>query len=161
MTQARSREIVVVLNDVRSVHNVGSILRTADAFGVQTVYCVGYTPGVHDRFGRERADIAKTALGAEKTVEVVHVDTFAAIATTLTGDGYHLIALEQDSRSVPLSKAQFGKRIALIAGNEVSGISPDALTLCDEVVEIPMYGEKESLNVSVAVGIALYEMVRQ
>jgi tRNA G18 (ribose-2'-O)-methylase SpoU len=162
-------ELVAVLHNIRSVHNVGSIFRTADGAGVRKLYLCGITPVPFDRFKNIRPDFAKVALGAEKSVAwVVEKDTAATIAA-LKKDGYEIFALEQSSRSVPYYEAfndRFSrggdaargseKKIALILGAEVDGIPDDLLALADRVVEIPMYGGKESLNVSVAFGVAAY-----
>lgn len=145
----------LILHNIRSAENVGSMFRTADAFGIRKIYLTGYTPAPVDRFKRPVSKIAKTALGAEKTVpwgkgEVVNV------VSKLKQDGVRIVALEQDSRSVPLISYMITLPTALVVGNEVEGIDSETLTLCDDVVEIPMHGSKESLNVAVAAGIALH-----
>ena len=159
--------VSLLLHNIRSVHNVGSIFRTADAFGVKKIYLSGYTPAPVDRFGRARADLAKVSLGAEKTVaweQVGDAVDFIQKIKNIT----KIIALEQDEQSVDyrtleiseVSKIQSSKveniSVLLILGNEVGGIEKEILDLADEIVEIPMRGQKESLNVSVAVGIALF-----
>jgi tRNA G18 (ribose-2'-O)-methylase SpoU len=152
-------ELVAILHNIRSVHNVGSIFRTADGAGVRKLYLCGITPAPFDRLKELRPDFAKVALGAEKSVLwVVEKDTVATIAA-LKKDGYEILALEQSSRSVPYYEA-FGsgapQKIALVLGAEVDGIPNESLALADRIIEIPMFGDKESLNVSVAFGIAVY-----
>ena len=151
-------EIVLILDNIRSAENVGSILRTADAAGVREVFLVGITPSPIDRFGRVRKDIQKTALGAEKSVVWHSSKTIQEVALSLKAKNYHIYALEQSQKSVPYTSISFTKegKCALIVGNETEGVSTEALTFADACVEIPMYGKKESLNVSVATGIALY-----
>jgi tRNA G18 (ribose-2'-O)-methylase SpoU len=156
-------ELVAVLHNIRSVHNVGSIFRTADGAGVGKLYLCGITPSPFDRFKNVRPDFAKVALGAEKSVAwAMEKDTAVAIAA-LKKEGYEIIALEQSARAIPYyralaDKASHGgeKKIALILGAEVDGISDDLLALVDCVIDIPMHGGKESLNVSVAFGVAAY-----
>ena len=149
------REIVLILDNIRSVHNVGSIFRTADAFAVSKIYCLGHTPTPLDRFGRVRADFAKVSLGAEKTTAWEKVDDLSSLVEALKRKNYFFLALEQGKKAVPFSEMRGGEKIALIVGNELKGVSKYLLSRCDAMVEIPMLGSKESLNVSVATGIAL------
>lgn len=153
--------MILILHNIRSVHNVGSMFRTADAAGVSHIILSGYTPTPLDRFGRQRADFAKVSLGAEKTVPWTYVKTLSPTFARLKRAGYFLVALEQDARSHNIFDFTFPQNIsqdsiALILGNEVRGVSKPLLQKCDAVLEIPMHGEKESLNVSVAAGIALF-----
>ena len=148
-------EIVVIAHNIRSTHNVGSIFRTADAMGVSHVYLSGYTPTPTDRFGRPQKDIAKTALGAETYIPWERAEV-ASVVSQLQKRGFTLAALEQSSASVPLNTYKAPQKLALILGNEVRGVSKQLQEKCDVVLEIPMFGEKESLNVSVAAGIALF-----
>jgi len=162
----------LVLHNVRSVHNVGAIFRTADAIGVSKIYLTGYTPSPTDRFGRERSDFAKSALGAEKTVPWESAKTATAVLDKLKRDGFFIFALEQDKRARDYKKARPRAKTALVLGNEVSGVPKNILKLCDEIIEIPIRGlmvrqahhprsikrGKESLNVSVAGGIALFRL---
>ncbi|MBP6925501.1 MAG: TrmH family RNA methyltransferase [Candidatus Pacebacteria bacterium] len=153
---------VLVLPNIRSVYNVGSIFRTADAAGIKKIYLVGVTPGPHDRFGRERTDIAKVALGAEKTVVWEHVPTLTAVVQDLRAQGYYIVALEQDVKSVDyktVTLPQSASNFAFIVGEETQGLSKDELELADIIVEIPMHGGKESLNVSVATGVAIFRIL--
>lgn len=160
--------MILVLHNIRSVHNVGSIFRTADAAGVEKIYLVGYTPTPLDRFNNPRKDLSKVALGAEKTVPWVQKKTLASVVKELKQQGYIVAAVEQDKKSTPLFsyKPPFDKtqgkpkKLALVLGNEVSGLSKTNLKLCDAIVEIPMRGTKESLNVSVAAGIAIFALNR-
>jgi len=139
---------------------VGSILRTADAAGVRKVYLCGYTPAPIDRFGRKRADIAKVALGAEESVVWEHVEDIREVIQTLKEKGVYMVAVEQDASSVSYTEPYPQKETALIVGEETKGIEPDLLDLCDRIVEIPMAGKKESLNVAVATGIVLFRLVQ-
>ncbi len=156
----------LILHNIRSVHNVGSIFRTADAAGVSRIILSGYTPPPVDRFGLPRKDFAKVSLGAEQTIPWEQVKTFAAAVKKLKKENYKLVAVEQDKKSVSifdfktLKSASRRIPVALVLGNEVLGLSPAALKLCDAIVEIPMHGKKESLNVSVAAGIAMFALFR-
>jgi tRNA G18 (ribose-2'-O)-methylase SpoU len=169
-------KIVAVLDNVRSVHNVGSIFRTADAVGAEKIYCCGITPGPLDRFGIVRADFAKVALGAERSVEWeaggnTVPKSVTVVLHALKKDGWLIFAVEQMQGSIPyyewqvnqvagcvggLDRAGVSPKIALILGAEVAGVSPEALALSDAILEIPMRGKKESLNVAVAFGIVAY-----
>ena len=159
-----NKEIVLVVHNVRSTHNVGSLFRSADCFGVSKVLLSGYSP-YPSMPGDSRlphikekitGPIHKTALGAERTVpfEVYSEPPFQM----LRDNGYTIVALEQDTHSTPIVSYQNNGRIALILGEERFGITPELLKECDDIVEIPMHGSKESLNVSVAAGIALYQL---
>jgi 23S rRNA (guanosine2251-2'-O)-methyltransferase len=154
-----NNETIVILNNLRSVHNVGSIFRTAEAAGVRQIFLVGTTPTPVDRFGRKRADLAKVALGAETMVSWEYRDTLDEVGDELRQRGVVIVAVEQSEGSVPYTEFTSEGSVALVFGNEPAGLSQEELTLCDYVVEIPMYGEKESLNVSVAAGIVLFHMV--
>src|SRR3989338_3110525 len=146
----QKREIAVLLHNIRSTHNVGSIFRTADALGVDTIYLSGYTPTPLDRFGKPRKDIAKVALGAEKSVDWEYVKNANKKIKDLKKEKYQIIALEQSKNSIDYKKVKVKYPVLFIVGNEVGGIDSKVLSLCDVVAEIPMRGEKESLNVSVA-----------
>lgn len=150
------KKVWLILHNVRSAHNVGSIFRTADAIGVTRIYLTGYTPAPIDRFGRVRKDMLKVSLGAEKYVPWEVKRNLASLLRLLSAKGVSLIALEQDSRSVDYKKVKTKTPVALIMGSEVGGLSRTVLKLCDSIAEIPMRGHKESLNVSVAAGIALF-----
>jgi len=150
------KDILILLHNIRSVQNVGSIFRTADAAGVSKVYLTGYTPTPLDRFGRKRFDIAKTALGAEKVVPWEHVRDPGAVITKLKRNGVSVIAVEQYPHATLYTKLHIPRRTAFVFGNEVRGLSFALVKKCDQVVAIPMHGTKESLNVSVAAGIILF-----
>jgi 23S rRNA (guanosine2251-2'-O)-methyltransferase len=154
----RDMKIVVILHDIRSAHNVGSIFRTADAVGVEKIYLCGITPSPIDRFKEVRPDFAKVALGAEQYVQWESVKTTAAAIKLLKKDGFQIFALEQSKRSTPYYTAIVTKdsRVAIIVGNEVKGLPPSLLKTADRILEIPMMGKKESLNVSVAFGVLAF-----
>jgi len=163
----KNQDIIVIVHNIRSTYNVGSMFRTADAAGVSKIYLTGYTPSPVDRFGRYRRDIAKTALGAEKSVPWEHYKEIGKAVKKLKKEGFYIIALEQVSQAIDYKKisakggpASGGKqKTALVVGNEVRGLSKVVLDKCDVVVEIPMRGKKESLNVGVALGIALFRIL--
>src|SRR3989344_3989422 len=150
--------LILILLDIRSLHNVGAIFRTADAMGVKKIYLAGYTPGPYDLFGKLRKDFAKTALGAEKFVPWEKTKNAGALIKKLKSEKVFIASLEQSKNSVPLSNQIAKSWIALVLGNEVHGIPKNILRKSDAVLEIPMFGKKESLNVSVAAGIALYAL---
>ncbi len=155
-------EPVVILPNIRSVHNVGSIFRTSDAAGVSKIYLVGVTPDPVDRFGRDRADFAKVSLGAEKTVSWEHSETLEGVIETLRDQDYYIVALEQSKNSIDYKSVTIPndkQNYAFIVGEETKGLTPEELSLADIIAEIPMAGEKESLNVSVATGIALFRIL--
>jgi len=154
------KEIVVVLPDIRSVLNVGSIFRTSDATAVSKIYLCGYTAAPVDRFGRNREDLHKAALGAEQTVPWEQNEGVYETIQKLKSGGYIIIAVEQDEQSVVYNSVDYSayEKIALIFGNEVSGLSDEVLGLADIVVDLPMLGQKESLNVSVSAGVVLYNI---
>lgn len=154
---------VLILDNLRSVENTASIFRTAECLGVAKVICVGTTPTPVDRFGRKRKDFAKVSLGAEEMLEWEYVthNNFQSAISNLQDQGFKIIALEQDSEAKKLESFEAKKleRFALVVGNEVEGVSKEALEMSDEIIEIPMQGKKESLNVSVATGITLYALM--
>lgn len=163
--------MIVILDNIRSLHNVGSIFRTADAVGVEKLYLCGITPSPLDRFGVVRGDVAKVSLGAENTVPWESVASTSRLVTSLKKQGFTIVALEQDKRAIPYDKygdqiprlrddrgeGKF-KEVALILGAEVEGVSPAVLKKCDTIIEIPMKGKKESLNVAVAFGVAAFRL---
>ncbi len=150
--------VYVILDNIRSVHNVGSIFRTCDAAGVSKLYLCGVTPSPIDRFGRARKDLAKVALGAQNCVVWEHVDETRDVIERLHKEGAHVVAVEQDKKSTDYKKFSMKKPTAFVFGNEVGGVSKEVMEVCNDVVEIPMYGAKESLNVSVAVGVVLFRV---
>lgn len=158
-------EIVPVLANIRSVHNVGSIFRTADGAGMEEIIIAGYTPSPLDRFGKVRKDFAKVALGAEEKFVIRYFARVGGALRSLKEDGYFLLGLEQDKGSVPYDafrkKFSKEKKIALVLGNEPEGIPGNIRKMLDAMIEIPMRGKKESLNVSVAFGVAAYELMKK
>ncbi|MDP2630073.1 MAG: RNA methyltransferase [Candidatus Uhrbacteria bacterium] len=157
--------LVLILHNIRSALNVGSIFRTADAVGVEKIYLGGYTP-TPDTEGNpssppssgSSSKLSKTALGAEKAVPWEHVSQTWRILEQLKKEKYQIVALEQSKGSIDYRKFKPKFPLVLVVGNELTGLSSQLLKYCDAVVEIPMRGKKESLNVSVAVGIALYSL---
>jgi len=146
--------VEVVLDNIRSAHNVGSILRSCDAFHIDRVWLCGITPAPPS------AEIHKTALGAEDSVPWVHCQETSLVVRDLLGKGYELGAVEQTEHSVKLQdfSREPGRRYALVFGNEVDGVSQDVVDLCGFSLEIPQYGTKHSLNVSVCAGIVLWSV---
>ncbi|MDO8444183.1 MAG: RNA methyltransferase [bacterium] len=148
--------IYLILDDIRSMENVGSIFRTADAAGVKKIYLCGITPRP------PRKEIDKAALGAVDFVEWEYAENVKTLISNFKKAGINVVALEQDTRSINyrhFSPKSLNSPTALIVGNEVAGISPEVLDLCDAIVEIPMHGQKNSLNVAVATGIILYKII--
>ena len=160
------RSIVLIAHNLRSCHNVGSLLRTAEGLGVQRVYFTGYTPyPLRETDTRlphlaQKIDkqIHKTALDAEKIVDWHHQDDIFSLIETLRADGYTIAAIEQTATSLALPEYVPPEKIALIVGREVEGIEPEVLKTCDVALEIPMFGQKESFNVVQATAMALYRM---
>jgi tRNA G18 (ribose-2'-O)-methylase SpoU len=148
--------VIVVLDNIRSMHNVGSVFRTADAFLLQGIYLCGYTPRPPHR------DINKTALGATETVEWTYFATTSEAVRLLKEKNYAVYAIEQAEGSLDLHRAASirKEKLAVVFGNEVEGVGTDVLKLCDGCLEIPQFGMKHSLNISVAAGIVLWELVR-
>lgn len=145
--------VVVVLDNVRSAHNVGSVFRSSDAFKVDKVLLCGISPVPPS------AELHKTALGAEMSVPWEHYDATAQALEQLRADGYTLVAVEQTERSVSLEKfrPEQDRRYAFVFGNEVAGVDQTVVDMCDFSLEIPQYGTKHSLNVSVSAGIVLWQ----
>jgi 23S rRNA (guanosine2251-2'-O)-methyltransferase len=152
--------LYVVLDSIRSTHNVGAILRTADGAGATMVYLCGCTPQPIDRFGRKRHDITKTALGAEDMIPWKYEEDVKQCIQTLKAQQVRIVGVEQCAWSVRYDTLSLDVPTALIFGEEVHGLSDEILGMCDTVAEIPMYGKKESLNVSVASGVVLFQIVR-
>lgn len=148
------KQFFVIAHNIRSLYNVGSIFRTADAFGVSKIYLTGYTGTPANQI--HRAKIAKSALGAENFVPWEHYRSAIKLIKSLRSQKVNIIALENNTKSVPLMKFKPIFPLALVLGEETRGVAKLILRLCDHVLEIPMLGKKESLNVSVAFGIAAY-----
>jgi 23S rRNA (guanosine2251-2'-O)-methyltransferase len=159
MSAPKRKEVYLILHNIRSVYNVGSAFRTADAAGVTKLYLTGYTPIPVDRFGKERRDLAKVALGAEKTLEWQYVRSLTALLKKLKKDGIYLIAVEQNEASIDYKRVKPCYPCAIIVGNEVEGVPQKIVEQSDVVAEIPMRGTKESLNVSVALGVVLFRIL--
>lgn len=154
--QASKTPLIAVLDNIRSMHNVGSVFRTADAFLIEAIFLCGYTPQPPHR------DINKTALGATESVDWIYFGAATEAVTELKNKGYKVFAVEQTEGSISLEKfsASGNDKIAVVFGNEVEGVQDDVLKLVDGSIEIPQLGMKHSLNISVAAGIVLWEMVR-
>jgi 23S rRNA (guanosine2251-2'-O)-methyltransferase len=177
---------IVILNNIRSNENVGSIFRTADSVGVSKIILCGYTPAPIDRFGRENKGLTKASLGAEKSVEWEKVESLKEVVKKLRNHSFRsqllhksrfknnfsasqknssalkVVAIEQDEKAIDyrdIKKKLKNKDLALVFGNEVTGLSKADLKLCDIVAQLPMLGTKESLNVSVCAGIVLYSLI--
>ena len=147
--------LIVVLDNVRSLHNVGSVFRTSDAFLIEAIYLCGITATP------PHAEIHKTALGAENTVEWQYFEHTLDAVQQLKQNNYSIIAVEQAENSIPVDKFKIeNHRYAVIFGNEVRGIDQAIMNYCDACIEIPQFGTKHSLNVSVAAGIAIWEIFK-
>lgn len=147
--------MIVIAHNIRSLHNVGSIFRSCDVFGVEKVYLTGITGTP------PRKEIAKVALGSEHRVDWERVEDVFELVTRLKVEGHTLVALENGVKSQAIDSFEPTGKIVLVLGSEVEGIEPELLQLCDVTLEIPMIGRKQSLNVSVATGIALFALTRQ
>ena len=154
--EAKKIPIIVVLENIRSAYNVGSVFRTADAFLIEAIYITGYSAKP------PHSMIKKTALGAEETVYWKHFQTTADAIEELIIKKYRVFAVEQAEGSYKLHAAGFrqNERIAVIFGNEVSGIEQSTIDLCEGCIEIPQLGVKHSLNIATAAGVVLWELVR-
>lgn len=153
--------MLIILDNIRSAHNVGSIFRTADAAGCAKIYLAGLTPSPVDKYGRENKKVTKVSLGAEKSVAWEQVASTINLLDQLKKDRYIILALEQAPNSKPLAdfSLQPQAKYALVLGNEPQGIDDKVLDKCDVILEIPMKGKKESLNVAVAFGMALWHLI--
>lgn len=154
-------QTILILNDIRSIINVGAIFRTADAIGVDQIILSGVSPAPIDRFGRVRGDFAKASLGSEYSVAWKQVENIIKTIKDLKKQGYTIIAIEQTKNSIHFKKYSLkkGQKVVIIPGNEVDGVPKKILKLADVILELPMRGMKESLNVSVATGIILYHLL--
>lgn len=160
------KEIVLLVHDIRSCHNVGSLLRTAEGLGVTKVYFSGYTPyptedndtrlpHIHQKLTKQ---IHKTALGAEVSQPWEHHNSIIDLIKELKSQSFQIIALEQTASSISLPDYHTDQNVALVLGREVEGIEADILSLVDTALEIPMFGSKESFNVVQAAAMALYQL---
>jgi 23S rRNA (guanosine2251-2'-O)-methyltransferase len=152
---------VLVLHNIRSSHNVGSMFRTADGAGIGRIILSGYTPDHLDPKGKERRDFVKVSLGAEKFIPYSRTKQLSPALKKLKAEGYTIVAVELTDSSVNIFdyKPKAGAKLAIVMGNEVRGISKQSLKHCDVAVQIPMRGKKESLNVGVACGVALFTLL--
>lgn len=155
----QKKEIVVVLDNIRSVYNVGAFFRTSDALGISKIFLCGITPAPIDRFGRERNDLHKSALGAEKNVEWEQVSSAFECVSKLKDQGYSVVCVEQAKNSIDYKKVIPKNKTVFVFGNEVEGISQEIMSIANQVAEIEMMGQKESLNVSVTFGIVMFRML--
>ena len=139
---------------------MGAIFRTADAAGISKIYLSGYTPTPIDRFGRVQKEIAKTALGAEGFIPWEYAKVPTTIIRARRAEGYHIVGVEQDKRSRDYRAFAPHKPTLLVFGNEVRGLSSQLCSQCDDLIQIPMFGKKESLNVATTAGIILFSAIR-
>src|SRR6478736_4664628 len=153
--ETNKNQIILLLDSVRSLHNVGSAFRTGDAFLVQKIYLCGITGTPPNK------EINKTALGATESVDWDHAENTSELLQRLKAEGFKVLAVEQVTNSVSLKEFQPEKdqKYALVFGNEVFGVEENALALADTVLEIPQFGTKHSLNISVALGIVVWDLV--
>jgi tRNA G18 (ribose-2'-O)-methylase SpoU len=159
MPDSSNQRIVVLLDNIRSLYNTGSILRTADASGVERVVLCGITPRP-DQGGRQRRAIAKTALGAEESVPWEYQPDSHVALRRLAADGYHPVVVEPSPAAVNLFEWTPRWPVCLVFGHEVDGVSSDLAAHVETVIRIPMLGQKRSLNVATAAGVVLYELLR-
>ena len=159
--------VILIAHNLRSTLNVGALLRTAEGLGVEKVYLTGYTPypSVHGdtrlpHIARKlTAQIHKTALGAEDFVRWEHRSSIGPLLAALQHSGYRIAALEQDPRAIRLPAYRPPEKVALAVGREIEGVEPEVLAQCDDIIEIPMAGKKESFNVSAAAAMVLYQFI--
>lgn len=165
--------MIVILHNIRSLYNVGSIFRTADAAGVEKIYLCGITAAPVDVFGRPRQQLTKVSLGAEKYIAWKHCQSTTRLIDKLKKNNYKIFSIEQNKKSIPYYKISTSSstirrslgsrvknnRIALVMGNETKGLPPSILKRADKILEIPMKGKKESLNVGVAFGVVAFYFV--
>ena len=155
-TETKKNRVVIVCDNLRSAHNVGAVFRTADGFAFESIHLCGITVAPPNN------DIHKSALGAEFTVPFTKWEKTVDCLQQLKKDGFQIIALEQTDNSILLTDYVYNTNmpVALVLGNEVKGVSPEALQHCDAAIEIPMAGTKHSFNVSVAAGILMWEFFK-
>ena len=153
---AKKNPVIAVLENVRSAYNVGSVFRTADAFLIESIYITGYTAKPPHK------EITKTALGAQESVKWKYFDSTILAIEELKKNGYYIYAIEQVAESISLEKLSGLQlqKTAFIFGNEVSGVEQSTIALCNGTIEIPQFGIKHSLNISVAAGVVLWEAVK-
>jgi len=155
--------MIVILHNIRSLQNVGSIFRTADAAGAEKIYLCGITPKPIDELGRQRDQLTKVSLGAEKYIPWEHIKSTSSLIRRLKKDKYKVFAIEQSKNSIPYNKSNAKgqmSKVVLVVGNEVKGLPKSILNKADKILEIPMFGKKESLNVAVAFGVVVFELIK-
>ena len=151
---------ILILHNIRSVLNIGALFRTCDAVGIDKVYLTGYSPTPLDRFGRKREDFKKASLGSDEFLDWEYKKNVGLLLDKLKKDGFKIFAIEQNERSVNYKKGKINNKNVFILGNEVRGISKQILdNKVDQILEIPMRGKKESLNVSTTGGIVLFHFL--
>jgi len=159
------KELVIIAYNIRSAYNTGALFRTVDGLGASKIYLSGHTPipfGDKDKYpNRGQKTLAKTALGAEKTVLWEKNKNIFKLIDKLKKDKYQILGLEISPKSKDIKKMKFQFPCALLLGNEIKGIERKILEKCDKIIQIPMRGKKESLNVSTAAGIAIYEILNK
>ena len=155
--ESEKMPVIVVLENIRSAYNVGSVFRTSDAFLVEAIYIIGYSAKPPHK------EIKKTALGAEETVSWKYFKTSAEAIDDLRKNNYKVFAVEQAENSLPLQQIEFNsdEKISVVFGNEVTGVEQSTILLCDGCIEIPQLGMKHSLNIATAAGVVLWELVRK
>lgn len=158
MSKQINQQKYIFLDNIRSALNVGSIFRSADGAGVEKIYLGGYTPTPTDRFGRVQEEIKKTSLGASETVgwESVTEDAAPALLARLKTEGFEIVVVEQVRVAISIYDFKAVQKVCYIFGNEIAGVRPELLDVADTIVHIPMRGKKESLNVGVVAGIAIF-----
>jgi len=156
------KDLIIIAHNIRSAYNIGAIFRTADGMGASKLFITGYSPAPDSGSFRTAAGkmIAKTALGAEKNLTWDKIARLFPLLKKLKAEKFQIVALEQDTKSIDYQKFRPSFPVALILGNEPKGIDQKILKYCDQIIEIPMRGAKNSLNVSVALGVAGYEIMR-
>jgi tRNA G18 (ribose-2'-O)-methylase SpoU len=151
---ADKNKIIIILDNIRSLNNIGSIFRSCDAFRIEKLILCGIsTPPPH-------RDIHKSALGAELSVEWQYFEHTTDAVINLKSKGYHVFAVEQTTLTIPLNEFNAEGPLAFVFGHEIHGVSPEVLAVCEAAIEIPQFGTKHSLNVAVSVGILLWEIIR-
>lgn len=160
--------MLVILDNIRSVYNVGSIFRTADAAGIKKIYLCGITPAPTDKFGRPRPQFTKVSLGAEKYIDWKYcksthsINSGLILIQELKKQSFKIFAIEQHKKAIPYYKLKtqdLKQKTAIILGNEIKGLPSSILKQADKILEIPIYGKKESLNVAVAFGIIAFHLL--
>jgi len=150
---------ILILHNIRSVVNIGALFRTADAVGIDKIYLTGYSPTPLDRFKRERNDFRKSSLGSYDFVSWEYKKNIGPLLEKLKKEKFKIFAIEQDQKSIDYKKGKIKNKNVFILGNEVKGISKKTLEKVDEILEIPMKGKKESLNVATTGGIVLFNLL--